>query len=66
MIHFCPKRYTRVVIFVIHFIFEIYSTDQNTVVGNVLVDLVRIITRTLKYNSRYLGEIRNVWCFVFR
>ena len=46
MIYFCPKRDNRVVIFVIHFefIFEMYSTDQNTVVGNVLVDLVCSIT----------------------
>ena len=66
MIHFCPKRYNRVVIFVIHLIFEIYSTDQNTVVGNVPVDLACIIARTFRYNSRYLGEIRSDWCFVFR
>ena len=65
MIHFCPKRYNRVVIFVIHLIFEIYSTDQDTVVENVPVDLVCIITRTFRYNSRYLGEIGNDWCFVF-
>ena len=41
----------------VYLIFEIYSTDQNTVAGNVQLDLVCIITRTLKYNSRYSGEI---------
>ena len=58
MIHL--KRYSyNIVIFVLHFIVEIYETEQNTVVGNVRVDLVYIITGSLKYYSRYLG----VLCF---
>ena len=59
MIYVCPKHYNRVIIFVTYFIFQIYDAAQNTVVGNLAVDLVCIMNRTLKYNSRYLGEIRN-------